>query len=82
MEEHKLVEKENGNKLQTYQREAVAIFDKYKQYKQALVRMLSEFPDMWDGYLRRISTDEHLIELTSYNTRPVHSPSYKAIPKS
>lgn len=35
--------------------------------------MLKKLKEVWDGYLRRISTARHRIELAFENVRPLHS---------
>lgn len=50
----------------------------YKTHIDEFLQLITEFEDIWDGYLDRIKTAEHQIELTSSNTRPVYSALFRA----
>lgn len=76
IQEHAQVVEENDRRLYKDFCEELGVFERHKQQKEALIKFLSPFSNMWDGYLGQILTAWHIIELTSENTRSLHSAPY------
>lgn len=60
-------------------REELTIFDSYKQHKEYLTNMLSEFTHVRDGHLGLISTAQNRMELTSESILPVYCVPHRAV---
>lgn len=55
---------------------------KYAQYLNEVLLILSDFPSMWDIYSGCSAAAKHRIGLLDHHTKPVHSPPYRAEPKT
>lgn len=81
-ERHATVQNKDTERLTHDWRNKIDISEKYDEYQNSFVDMLSQFQHLWDGHLGRIATAKHRIELIDPTTLPVHSVPYRACPKT
>lgn len=54
----------------------------YDGHKDHLLKMVTDFADLWDGVLGMVRTAYHILEVYLPQDLPIRSPSYRYVPRA